>query len=156
MRAATRKAIAALGSAFAAIDTIRNSYEIGPVLGDKIGIAKTAIWSAVQYWPGIASAENIHRDVEKWCAGVEEKNMLDSEDLSTMMTLAQGALHAVTDLYERPTTRDWRHDMRPALDLVIEAIEGVIDELRASPESEWRACERAEVMSEKLREVVGW
>lgn len=153
MSRSTKQALAVLGAASIALQTIRNSFEIGAQYQTKINVAHLEILRVCSAWPGPLGNRDEGRWMSerlgKWTEQVKKDIRLGQW---VMCTLAAVSVQAVTDLYERPTSRLQRPLLDPLMEMVADVFYHVEGGWKASAESN----ELAEKMLEELYRLIGW
>lgn len=151
MSRATKQALAVLGAASIALQTIRNSFEIGPQYRNKIDVAEREIKLVYAAWP------RGRQDYGAWSIGhLGTWTEYVKKDIRlgklVMCTLAAVSVQAITNLYERPTSRLQRPLLDPLMEMATEVFNHVEGGWKASAESN----ELAEKMLVELYRLIGW
>jgi hypothetical protein len=148
----TRQALALLWGADIAVQTIANSFEIGQPFREQLTKAHAEIVRISRAWPGTLGNPNegawIAPRLKEWTEQVKKDIRLGQW---VMCTLASVAHQAVTDLYERPSTRMQRPTLDPLLDMLTEIYYTVAGKWQA----EAQANALAEQITGELRKLVG-
>lgn len=154
MSRANRQALAVLGAASIALQTIKNSFEIGPQYQTKINVAHLEILRVCAAWPGplgnLDEGRWMSERLGKWAEQVKKDIRLGQW---VMCTLAAVSVQAITDLYERPTSRVHRG-------LLLNSLIGPVTDVFYHVEGGWQASaesnELAEKMLGELYRLIGW
>lgn len=151
MSRSTKQALAVLGAASITLQTIRNSFEIGPQYRGKIDAAEQEIKRVYAAWPRARQHDGAWSigHLEKWTEYVKKDIRLGQW---VMCTLAAVSVQAITDLYERPTSRHQRPLLDPLMEMVAEVFYHVEGGWKASAESN----ELAGKMLTELYGLIGW
>lgn len=151
MSRSTKQALAVLGAASIALQTIRNSFEVGPQYRAKIDVAELEIKRVYAAWPRGRQDDGAWSigHLETWTEYVKKDIRLGQW---VMCTLAAVSVQAITDLYERPTSRAQRPLLDPLMEMVADVFFHVEGGWKASAESN----ELAEKMLTELYRLIGW
>lgn len=148
-----KQAIAVIGAADIAIQTIANSFEVGADYQAKLYAAHHELLEAARSWPGPLG--NVQEGVwsasklKAWSEAVKRDIRLGRW---VMNTLAAVALQAITDLYERPSTRA----QRTLLDPLFPLLQSVHDTVEGGIASSYESNKLAGQMLSELYRLVGW
>lgn len=142
-----------MGAADIATQTIKNSFEVGPEYRSSLSSAHDEIRSVCSKWPGPLGSQNESRWVTEklslWTETVKRDIRLGQW---VMCTLAAVAVQAVTDLYERPSTRM----QRPLLDPLFPLLQTVHDTVEGGLKASYESNRLAGKMLAELYNLIGW
>ena len=147
-----KQAIAVIGAADIAIQTIAKSFELGADYQTKLTIAHLSLMDAAFQWPGpkgdVREGAWSAEKLKAWSVTVKRDIRLGRW---VMNTLAAVALQAITDLYERPSTRL----QRPLLDPLFPILQAVHDTVEGGIASSYESNKLAGEMLAELYRLVG-